>query len=325
MDAVIGWIMGIFAAIWPGEMLEGTAGSNGTYYGYVEADYKYIAPAHGGTLAEVAVREGQLVGAGALLFRQSSVKEQADLAAAMARANRLRARLDDSLTGQRPEEIAVIADTLSRAQADLDLAISNFKRTKSLVERGVISNAQYDKDQSNLDNANARLREIKAQMVVAQMPARPKQVRANEQELKAAEADADKARALLRETTTFALEDAVVERVFFDPGEQIGPSQPVVSLLTAGQMKAKFFVPQNKRSKFGLGTKLSVSCDGCVQDVLANVSRLAAEPEFAPPVIYSRDERSRMVFMVEARITLDDDGNTGGLQPGQPITVRAIK
>ena len=43
---------------------------------------------------------------------------------------------------------------------------------------------------------------------------------------------------------------------------------------------------------------------------------MASDPQHTPPVIYSRDERSRLVFMAEARIA----GGTR-LLPGQPVTV----
>jgi HlyD family secretion protein len=59
-----------------------------------------------------------------------------------------------------------------------------------------------------------------------------------------------------------------------------------------------------------------VTCDGCAAEVTATISFMASDPQFTPPVIYSRDERHRLTFLVEAE--LENDAN---LAPGQPVSV----
>ena len=45
-------------------------------------------------------------------------------------------------------------------------------------------------------------------------------------------------------------------------------------------------------------------CDGCADDFKARVSFISGSAEFTPPVIYSLDERSKLVYLIEA---LPDD------------------
>ena len=318
MDGIVAWIMGLLAAIWPGAADD----ANPRYYGYVEADYAYIAPAHGGTLSEIGVREGETVEAGALLFRLDDKQERAALEAAKARARAARAVLEDRRAGGRPEEIAVITDALERAKADLDLARANFERSVRLRDRAVISEARFDKDKAALAAARARVREIEAQAAVARLPARAGLIAAAQEELRAAEAEIVRNQALLDETTVASVVRARVDRVYFVPGEQAGPAAPVVALLPDGALKVRFFVPQGSRVDFALGDRVMVNCDGCPAPVPAEITYLASKAEFTPPVIYSLEERSRLVFMAEARPDITPGGQATGLMPGQPVDVR---
>ena len=87
-------------------------------------------------------------------------------------------------------------------------------------------------------------------------------------------------------------------------------------ILPDNALLVRFFVPELDRSQITIGEELRVSCDGCSDMLMAKVERLATDPQYTPPIIFSREERSRMVFLVEARIEAAE-----GLTPGQPVTV----
>jgi HlyD family secretion protein len=61
---------------------------------------------------------------------------------------------------------------------------------------------------------------------------------------------------------------------------------------------------------------VEVNCDGCAGGLTATISHFASDPQFTPPIIYSRDERSRLVFLTEA--TLDTQS---AVLPGQPVSI----
>jgi HlyD family secretion protein len=65
-----------------------------------------------------------------------------------------------------------------------------------------------------------------------------------------------------------------------------------------------------------LGDTVQVQCDGCAGDLTATVSFMSRTSEFTPPVIYSTEERAKLVFLIEARPQRPDR-----LRVGQPVSV----
>jgi HlyD family secretion protein len=108
-----------------------------------------------------------------------------------------------------------------------------------------------------------------------------------------------------------------VQQIYYRPGEVAPAGRPVVSLLPPGNIKIRFFVPETVLPKLSLGQPVAIHCDGCKADVPAKVTFIARSSEFTPPVIYSLDERSKLVFLIEARTDTPD-----GLRVGQPVDVR---
>ncbi len=312
MEQFLTWAAGLVAAIIPG--LGGAPPPE--WAGYVEADYVYVAAATPGTIEEVRVAEGQAVMKGEVLFVLSSAQQRAALAAAVARVEAARATLENLETGSRQEEIDVIAANLSKAQADLTLATSTSQRSEELFGQGLIPAAKLDQDRASLAAAEAQVAQLDAQLAVAKLPARDAQQVGAEANLRAAEADADRARADLADRTVVAPGDGVIDRLFYAAGETAVTGVPVVSLLPGGALRAKFYVPETQRMALAIGESVFVDCDGCGREQLATISYLATAPQHTPPIIYSREERDRLVFLVEARLDADTQ-----MLPGQPVTV----
>jgi len=107
-----------------------------------------------------------------------------------------------------------------------------------------------------------------------------------------------------------------VEQIYFRVGEMIPAGKPVVALLPPGNLKVRFFVNESVLPHIKLGDAVKVQCDGCADDLTATVSFMARTSEFTPPVIYSTEERSKLVFLIEARPQRPDR-----LRVGQPVSV----
>jgi HlyD family secretion protein len=108
-----------------------------------------------------------------------------------------------------------------------------------------------------------------------------------------------------------------IQQIYFRPGEMVAAGRPVVALLPPGNVKIRFFVPEASLPTIALNDTVRVQCDGCAPDLTARVSFISRSVEYTPPVIYSLDERSKLVFMIEARPQRPDN-----LRVGQPVTVR---
>ncbi len=113
--------------------------------------------------------------------------------------------------------------------------------------------------------------------------------------------------------------DAQVADTYFRPGEYVGAGQPVLALLPAANLKARFFVAEGEVATLAAGQAVTLHCDGCGAPIAARISRIATQAEYTPPVIYSNSQRARLVFLVEARPEAKDAAR---LRPGQPLDVR---
>ncbi|GAB4385170.1 HlyD family secretion protein [Albidovulum sp.] len=306
------WLVAVIATVFPAF----GGGPEAGYNGYVDADFVHVAPAEAGRIASISADEGQRVFAGQQLFTLDSTRQRAALNAAEARVHVAEANLANLQTGSRAPEIEVIRAELARAEAELDLARSSAMRTEQLFARGNASQAQLDADRARLASARAQVAELKARLEVAELPARDAQRIAAEATLDAARAEAAQARSALDDRIVLSPETGIVDRRYFDPGEVVGAGVPVLSILPEGRLKAIFFVPEAARAAIAPGDRLRLGCDGCGPGIGAVVTRLAASPQYTPPIIYSREERARLVFRAEARI----EGGEG-LRPGQPVTL----
>jgi HlyD family secretion protein len=314
MIALPGWLAATLAAVVPGLGTPDLAG----YNGYIEADYVYAAPDGSGRIAAIDVTEGDVVTAGQIVLRLDDTSQKAALNAAMARVEEARANLENLKTGSRDAEIAVVRASLRQAEANQTLARSTLARSQELRARDLIPSAQLDADEAALATADAHVAQLRAELDVAGLPARDAQLVAAQAALEAASAEAEAAQSDLDDRVVRAPAGGRVEDVFYDAGEVAGAGAPALSILPE-DLKVLFFVPEAERAGIAIGDRLAVECDGCRDGMVAELYRLASDPQYAPPIIYSRTERSRLVFRAEARLI-----DPGGLLPGQPVSVRPI-
>jgi HlyD family secretion protein len=312
MSEILAWLTGLVAIVIPGFGVELPP----QYNGYVEAEYVYVGPASPGRIETLEVQAGDRVEKGTLLFSLDAGRQEAALMAAKAREEVARATWRNLETGSRDAEVAVIRATLAKAKSDQTLAAANLERSEKLNAQGFASLAKLDADRAGLASANAQVAQLEAQLEVAELPARNDQIAAAKASIDAAEAERERAAYDLGNRQVMAPAGGRIEKIYFVEGEVASTGTPVVSLLPPGELKARFFIPEAKRMSLGLGDTLALECDGCEAGLVAVVSFMASEPQHTPPIIFSREERGRLVFMAEARIA-----QGAGLLPGQPITL----
>jgi HlyD family secretion protein len=293
-------------------------GTPGRYQGYVEGEFVHVGSGVAGRLERLAVQRGQNVERNAALFDLESMQEaaavkQADEALAAAEAH-----LADMGTGRRSAEVDVVRAQLAQATAAEKQSASQLARDTASLEAGGISQMQLEASRAKHDVDAARVRELQGQLEVAELSGRPEQIRAQESQVAAARAAAEQTRWRLEQTQMTAPQAGVVVDTLFREGEWVPAGSPVVRMLPPGNIKVRFFVPQPELYLVPVGQSVAIRCDGCVADVAATVSYVSTEPEFTPPIIYSNETRSKLVFMVEARPSLEDGP---ALRPGQPVEV----
>lgn len=111
-----------------------------------------------------------------------------------------------------------------------------------------------------------------------------------------------------------------IQQIYYRPGETVPAGRPVAALLPPGNLKIRFFAPQAELPAIKFGDTVNVTCDGCEKGLTAKVSFIARSAEYTPPVIYSLDERAKLVFLIEARPEQPDK-----FRVGQPVGVSLAK
>jgi len=284
--------------------------------GYVEGDYVLIAPVTTAQIDRLAVARGDRVSAGQLLVGL----EQRDAEIALKQAIAALARADSQLAnlreGRRPEEIRVIEANLASARAQADEARRSLTRLDRLVSTGAATRSQQEDAATALSIAEANAAAIEANLAVARLPARAQEIAAAEATLRGAEADLERAQWLLGKRHLTAPAAGVIADVIRNPGEVAGPAAPVLSLLPDGAVKLRLYVRESQVALVAPGARLRVHCDACPPGLTAIVSYVSDAPEFTPPVIYSLQNRQKLVYLVEARPDLG-----AALKPGQIVDV----
>jgi HlyD family secretion protein len=287
--------------------------------GYIEGEYIRIGPQFAGILQQLSVQRGDQVAAGAPLFALERENEVAARRQAEEQLRAALARLDNLKTGKRPPEIETVAEQLRQAQAARELSAANFRRQESLFKSGFISNAALDDARTKLKSDDALVAQLRAAVATAHLPGgRPDEIRA-------AQADADAARQAvaqsdwrLSQRAATAPQAGRVNDTFYVVGDFVPAGSPVVSLLPPANVKLRFYVPEPLLGRLKPGQTVSFSCDACGDPIKATISFIADRAEFTPPVLYSKENRAKLVYLVEARPVPDVAAK---LNPGQPVDV----
>ena len=135
--------------------------------------------------------------------------------------------------------------------------------------------------------------------------------------LRVAEARVNTSQTRLSRRKGFAPVAGSIQQIYFREGEMVPAQRPVLSIMPPGNMKIRFFVPEPDLPKLKIGQDVRVTCDNCASDLTAKIYFIATQAEYTPPVIYSLEERNKLVFLIQARPNKPDS-----LRVGQPITVQ---
>jgi HlyD family secretion protein len=185
------------------------------------------------------------------------------------------------------------SNNLAQAKASLALSEAQYARREQLRrDQGVISAEELDQARAQRDADQAQ--------VAAQTAAFAKANWSFEQKEQAAPTN------------------AFVQDTLYRAGEWVAAGKPVVQLLPPANLKVRFFVPETALPKVQPGQAVRVSFDGGNHSYSATVNYISTEAEFTPPVIYSQENRAKLVYMIEAKFSPADATD---LRPGQPVDV----
>jgi len=290
-----------------------------SYQGYVEGEFVNIASSESGRLERLLVARGLHAPGGTPLFALETEPQAAAVLQAQQQLAAAEAQLKDLRTGKRPPEVDVIRAQLAQALAQEKKSAAKQIRDESQYKAGGLSQAQLDDTRAEAASNAARVRELKSQLEVAALQGREEQIRAQAATAAAARAALDQSEWKLGQKVILALRSGLVFDTLYREGEWVPAGSPVVRMLPPENVKVRFFIPEPVLGSFSLGRQVVLRCDGCPADIPAKVTYMSTECEYTPPVIYSNETRSKLVFMMEAHPSPDQ---APALHPGQPVEVR---
>lgn len=289
------------------------------YQGYAEGEFVLVAAPSAGRLEKRFVQRGESVEAGAPLFTLEQENEKAARSEAQSRLDNAQARLANLSAARRLPEIDALRAQQRQAIAARTLSAEQLRQQEKLYSQKFISLAGLEAARALYDRDTGRLAETEAQLRNAGLAI------GREQEIGAAHADVEAGRAVLAQSdwrlgqrAVRAPAKASVQDTFYAEGEWLQAGSPVVSLLPAGAVKLRFFVPETALAGIAPGLAVRVTCDGCSAPIKARVNYVSRQAEYTPPVIYSREQRARLVYLVEARPEPQD---APLLKPGQLVDI----
>jgi HlyD family secretion protein len=237
------------------------------------------------------------------LERRDAEIAVAQSAAGLAQAQR---QLSNLQQGRRPEEIASIAAALDSAEAQANEAERVLQRQSDLLERGISTQAAYDTASTGLELADAKVASSKPIL-------RSRGCRRGPTKSRRRRPRSNRPLAIL-ESAEWRLGQADIVHPACPgwsptssamPGKLPGHRHRSCRCCPMVRSSSGSMCPNGHFPALRVGARLKVRCDGCDDGLLATVSYVSPDPEFTPPVIYSLENRQKLVYLVEARP--DDD------------------
>jgi HlyD family secretion protein len=198
------------------------------------------------------------------------------------------------------------------------LSAVQLARQEKLAATDVGSKAELDQARAQNDANQAAVNQLTADLATAKLGGREDALHAAQAAVEAERAARDKAKWSLDQKEQFAPANAAVQDTLYRQGEFVTAENPVVVLLPPENLKVRFFVPQAKLPQIKVGETVAVQADGAARAVNATLNYISTQAEYTPPVIYSRETRAELVFMIEAKFSPAD---AAALRPGQPVDV----
>lgn len=277
--------------------------------GYVEGDPLYLAAPASGSVTRLEVADGQRVEAGAFAFEvdpRTAAAETAASSAAVESAVRAVASAD--------AQVAQARAAAGQARIDAGSARRDADRFAALAASGSGAVSAIDADHAEaLSHGRAAALDA-AVAATAGASARAAQARAD---LARARASLAEARVRLDQLSVRIPATGRIEKVYYQRGEWAGANQPVLSLIPDGRVKLRFFAPERDAALYRPGREVTFSCDSCGRPMTARIVWINPQPEYTPPVIFSREASDRLMFRVEAV----PEANATALNPGEPAEV----
>jgi HlyD family secretion protein len=217
-----------------------------------------IASDYMGTIAHVAVKEGQLVKAGEVLLNLSAAELDAQVE--LAKAN-----LEAGESAMRQAELgAAISKTMTTAQvqqsvAQSDLAKRELNRLQSMLDSGAISKTEFDR--ASVQSRVATEATTMAKAGQRETDVRKEEIRMAGANIKQLKAGLQAAEAAREKAIVKAPFDGTVAKIFLDEGEAVTMGMPLVQLIDNSEFFVEAPFDEANAAEIKVGQKVRINLD----------------------------------------------------------------
>ncbi len=268
--------------------------------GTIETDEVRVASRYGGRVEQIFFWEGDALQAGQVIMTLDAAELRArrEQAAALLLELRNGARLEEKATAKLEWEAIV---------ADLEFARLDDKRTRDLFVQKAISETERDRAASHANALEKSAAAARSRYELLQVGTRPERLTQAEAQL--AEIDTQ-----LREMQILAPTNCVLEVLNVKVGDVLAPNREAATLLLAGHLWVRVFVPEPWLGHIHLGQTVKARGDSFgAQEFTGTVEQIARAAEFTPRNAQTVEERVKQVFGVKIRLNNEGDKLRAGM------------
>jgi HlyD family secretion protein len=191
------------------------------------------------------------------------------------------------------------------------------------VEQLADAQREYEKvkdgpDPDQLALAEARLTTAEAALQAARAEPSSEALALAQAQVDAAQAAIDVLQTQLAKLSIYAPQDGIVLYRSAEPGENMLPGAPLLTLANIAQLTITVYLPEDRYGQVVLGDVAKLRVDSFPgEDFEATIIQIADQAEFTPRNVQTAEGRSTTVFAVKLRV----ENPEGKLKPGMPADV----
>ncbi|MCX7945243.1 MAG: efflux RND transporter periplasmic adaptor subunit [Deltaproteobacteria bacterium] len=282
--------------------------------GILDSTQIRISSKLGGKILKMYADEGRKIKKGDILFETDC--EELRLQLLQAETNLMIAKNQYSLVikGARREDIEQVKYSIDILETNLLIAKNDFERAKRLFEANAIS-------QKTLEEAELKVKVIEKQIEASKQNyqkvkniSRAEEIEAARLRIESSNIAIDILKERMSDCTVTSPVDGTITKKIFNEGELIAPGSPVYLITDTSKIFLKIYLPEKEIFRIKIGDKAIIKTDADIGEFQGVVTYISDEAEFTPKTIQTKDERTKLVFMVKIEI----DNVDGRLKSGLP-------
>lgn len=290
----------------------------GRYQGMIELEQTDLGFEVAGKLAELKVRPGQRLEAGAAIATLDATLDQGERAIRAQELAVARAELALVEAGARIEDVRAARAQLEAARASFEMLSRQVERERQLLRRGAVAGAHLDELEAQLAQSLAQRQTLEERVRLLSRGARTEELaRAHARVAQAQDALALSDLRLAKRALTAPAAGTVLD-TYLEPGEIVAAGAPVATLIDRHRPYADIFVPVADGPTLRVGDAMAVTVEGLPGELGGTIERVFPHAEFTPRYVYSPRERPNLMLRLRVRI----DDREGKLAAGLPAYAR---